>query len=177
MILTDTEINKAIESGKIIITPFNPSNLGSNSYDITISNKLKIYDEYILDVKKQPRTIDIEIPENGFELKPGELYLATSNEYTETHGLVPFCEGKSSLGRFGLNIHQTAGKGDIGFCGHWTLELTTIKPIRIYPKLKIAQLIYFGAFGICANPYNKKATAKYNNNEPIPIESRFNKEF
>lgn len=177
MILTDTEIRKAIALNKITIVPFNPINLGSNSYDITLSNKLKIYDEYILDVKKPLRTIDIEIPESGYELKPGELYLAISNEYTETHGFVPFCEGKSSLGRLGLNIHQTAGKGDIGFCGYWTLELTCTKPVRIYPNMKIAQLIYFVAFGECSTPYNEKPSAKYNNSEPYPIESRFNKEF
>ena len=46
-----------------------------------------------------------------------------TEEYTETHAHVPFLEGKSSTGRLGIDIHATAGKGDVGFCGNWTLEI------------------------------------------------------
>ena len=64
-------------------------------------------------------------------------------EYTETRRFVPFLEGKSSVGRLGIDIHATAGKGDVGFCNHWTLEISVSQPVRVYAGMPIGQLIYF----------------------------------
>ncbi len=90
---------------------------------------------------------EFEIPEEGFVLEPNTLYLGVTAEYTESHAHVPFLEGKSSTGRLGIDIHATAGKGDVGFCNAWTLEISCIQPVRIYAGMPIGQLIYFAVEG------------------------------
>lgn len=170
MILTDSKILKEIKKGNILITPFNKNYLGSNSYDVHLANKLGIYEDSILDAKKHNKLFLFEINE-GYILQPNKLYLGTTLEYTETFNYVPFIEGKSSTGRLGISIHATAGKGDIGFKGYWTLEITVTQPVKIYPFMPIAQLIYFKTKGECINPYDKKESAKYSKQPNIPVES------
>lgn len=171
MILSDSEILKAVESGDIIIEPFQKEILGSNSYDVHLSKHLATYDDAELDAKKHNTITHFDIPEEGFVLQPNELYLGSTQEYTETHAHVPFLEGKSSTGRLGIDIHATAGKGDVGFCGYWTLEISVSKPVRVYAGMPIGQLIYYLVEGETINPYNKKASAKYVNKEVLPKES------
>ena len=101
-----------------------------------------IYEEPLLDMKKPQKTRMINIPGDGLVLSPGTLYLGRTLEYTETHGLVPMLEGRSSIGRLGLFVHVTAGFGDVGFKGFWTLEIHCIQPIRIYPYVGICQIYY-----------------------------------
>ena len=171
MILTDQEILKNIAQHKIVIEPFDENCLGTNSYDVHLGKFLAVYNDEILDAKKHNTIREIEIPEEGFVLQPGELYLGVTEEYTETHSAVPFLEGKSSVGRLGIDIHATAGKGDVGFCNTWTLEISCVKPVRIYAGMPIGQLIYFEVKGDINNYYNKKATAKYINKTTRPVES------
>ena len=71
------------------------------------------------------------------------LYLAQTMEYTETKKYIPCISGRSSIGRLGINVHITAGFGDIGFGGTWTLELFVINPIYVYPGMEIAQIYFF----------------------------------
>ena len=104
-------------------------------------------------------------------LQPGTLYLGATQEYTETHNAVPFLEGKSSVGRLGIDIHATAGKGDVGFCNFWTLEISCTMPVRVYAGMPIGQLIYFAVKGDIENYYNKKKNAKYTEKTPKPMES------
>jgi dCTP deaminase len=99
------------------------------------------------------------------------FYLGVTAEYTETHAHVPFLEGKSSTGRLGIDIHATAGKGDVGFCGHWTLEISVKQPVKIYAGMPIGQLIYFPVDGEIEVKYNKKANAKYSYQGNVPVES------
>lgn len=171
MILTDCDILKRIENGKIIIKPFIQKNLGSNSYDVRLHEKMGIYENSLLDAKKRNKLKFFKIPDEGFILEPGELYIGCTVEYTETHKCVPFLEGKSSTGRLGISIHATAGKGDIGFQGRWTLEISVVKRCKIYKEMPIGQLIYFGCNDNCITPYNKKECAKYNKQDE-PTESR-----
>jgi len=171
MILTDTEILKEIEAGNIVIDPFNPEDLGTNSYDVHLSKTLAIYNDYELDAKKHNSIKEIEIGEDGYLLQPGTLYLGVTEEYTETHNTVPFLEGKSSVGRLGIDIHATAGKGDVGFCNTWTLEISCVQPVRIYAGMPIGQLIYFRVDGKIENYYNKKKNAKYIVRTDSPVES------
>jgi dCTP deaminase len=86
-------------------------------------------------------------------------------------------EGKSSTGRLGIDIHATAGKGDVGFCGYWTLELSASKPVRVYAGMPVAQLIYYVVSGKVDRLYNKKASAKYSYQEKRPKESMMWKNF
>ncbi len=171
MILSDAEIFIFRKAEAIVIEPFDQECLGSNSYDVHLSGNLAMYDGVLLDARKHNKIHHFQIPEEGFILEPGKLYLGSTVEYTETHKHVPFLEGKSSTGRLGINIHATAGKGDVGFCGHWTLEISVLMPVRVYAGMPIGQLIYHCVIGEVKNPYDKKKSAKYGNKNPLPTES------
>ena len=171
MILSDKRILEEIEKKTIIINPYNREKLGSNSYDVHLGANLAIYKSEVLDAKKHNEIEHFTIPEEGFVLHPNQLYLGVTLEYTETHAHVPFLEGKSSTGRLGIDIHATAGKGDIGFCGHWTLEISCKIPVRIYAGMPIGQLIYFPLEGEVEVAYDKKKNAKYSNQPNRPVES------
>ena len=171
MILTDAKILESIDSGEIVIEPFDRSCLGTNSYDVHLSKYLATYQDSVLDAKKHNEVEHFEIGDEGFVLQPGTLYLGATLEYTETHNSVPFLEGKSSIGRLGIDIHATAGKGDIGFCNTWTLEISCVHPVRVYHGMPIGQLIYFTTEGEVINFYNKKKNAKYIRRSVKPVES------
>jgi dCTP deaminase len=171
MILSDSQILTEIENGHIVIDPFNRDCLGSNSYDVHLSKYLATYVSRVLDAKSHNRVHHFEMGSEGFVLEPGTLYLGVIEEYTETHRHVPFLEGKSSTGRLGIDIHATAGKGDVGFCNTWTLEITVAQPVRVYPGMPIGQLIYFTVEGKTINPYHHKNDAKYNERSIRPVES------
>jgi dCTP deaminase len=171
MILSDHRILEEIEKETIKIQPYNREFLGSNSYDVHLGKHLATYKDKILDAKKHNEIIHFEIPEEGYVLQPGQLYLGATEEYTETHVHVPFLEGKSSTGRLGIDIHATAGKGDVGFCGNWTLEISCKIPVRIYKGMPIGQLIYFPVDGEVEVKYNSKKDAKYSGQPDRPVES------
>ncbi|MBX3438657.1 MAG: dCTP deaminase [Planctomycetaceae bacterium] len=141
MILSGNEIRQRLNSD-IIIDPFEESQLNPNSYNVRLHNELLTYEEIVLDMRRPNRTTRYEIPPEGFELNPNQLYLGRTVERTVTHNLVPMLEGRSSVGRLGLFVHVTAGFGDVGFDGYWTLEMFAIQPIRIYPGVEIAQIFY-----------------------------------
>jgi dCTP deaminase len=84
----------------------------------------------------------MSIPDKGLVLSPNQLYLGRTTEQTETHNLVPMIEGRSSVGRLGLFVNVTAGFGDVGFRGYWTLEMFAVQPIRIYPNIPICQILF-----------------------------------
>jgi len=171
MILADSAILKAMEEGKIVIDPFQKSALGTNSYDVHLSANLATYRDAVLDAKHHNQVKHFQIGEEGFVLEPGRTYLGVTREYTETHAHVPFLEGKSSVGRLGIDIHATAGKGDVGFCNHWTLEISVHQAVRVYAGMPIAQLIYFRVEGEVINYYHKKKNAKYIERQDRPVES------
>lgn len=141
MILSGKEIQKRLGQD-IHIEPFSESQLNPNSYNLKLHNELLVYEDAELDMKKENKAKSIIIPEEGLWLYPGRLYLGRTAEYTKTDDLVPMLEGRSSIGRLGLYIHVTAGFGDVGFAGYWTLELQCVQPIRIYPDIEICQIYY-----------------------------------
>ncbi|HYH55581.1 MAG TPA: dCTP deaminase [Anseongella sp.] len=171
MILSDKRILEEIEKGSIVIDPFEPKYLGTNSYDVHLGKYLAAYKHRVLDARVHNEVEHFEIPAEGLVLQPGTLYLGVTLEYTETHKHVPFLEGKSSTGRLGIDIHATAGKGDVGFCNTWTLEISCAQPVRIYAGMPIGQLIYFTVEGEIGTLYNKKSSAKYNSRSSKPVES------
>lgn len=171
MILTDQQILDFMKEGSIKVEPFRRECLGTNSYDVHLGKTLAVYEDKVLDAKKHNKIRTFEIPEEGFVLMPDTLYLGVTYEYTETLKHVPFLEGKSSVGRLGIDIHATAGKGDVGFCNYWTLEISVKQPVRVYTGMPVGQLIYFEVKGDILTPYNVKPSAKYNDKQPIPVES------
>ena len=156
MILASEEIKARVADGSIVIEDFNEARLGPNSYNLRLAPELMVYDEIVLDPKRDNRTRQYTIPEEGVRLMPGRVYLAMTQEYTETHGLVPLLTGRSSLGRLGLGVHVTAGFGDIGYCGNWTLELTVQQPTMVYPGMEICQIYYLLPLGDAAHEYGGK---------------------
>ena len=177
MILTDKQILTEMRKRTIVVKPFNRKYLGSNSYDVHLGKWLAMYKDEILDARRHNKVQYFRIPEEGLILVPSKLYLGVTKEYTETHKHVPFLEGKSSIGRLGIDIHATAGKGDIGFCNTWTLEISVRQPVHIYAGMPIGQLIYFEVNGEVEIPYYKKRSAKYTRRTVKPIESMMWKNF
>ena len=171
MILTDLAILKAMEEGDILVEPYNRNCLGTNSYDVHLSKYLACYIDDIIDAKRHNQVEHFEIADDGIVLNPGKTYLGSTLEYTETRSFVPFLEGKSSVGRLGIDIHATAGKGDVGFCNHWTLEISVSQAVRVYAGMPIGQLIYFKVEGEVEVDSQSKSSAKYNQRTPKPMES------
>lgn len=162
MILSGFEIEKRLNKD-IFITPFSKERLNPNSYNVRLHNELVRYADEVLDMKKNHETERIEIPETGLILQPGILYLGRTVEHTRTENLVPMLEGRSSIGRLGIAIHATAGFGDIGFDGYWTLEIFCIQPVRIYPNVEVGQIYYHTIEG----EYETYGNGKYQGNKDI----------
>lgn len=147
----------------IFIEPFDPARLNPNSYNLSLSNELMKYEDDVLDMKKEHRVRSIKIPDDGYELQPQTLYLGRTVEFTKTTNYVPMLEGRSSVGRLGLFVHVTAGFGDVGFAGYWTLEMFCVRPIRIYPNVEICQVYYHTLDG----DFEAYESGKYQNNTGI----------
>jgi len=162
MILSGKEIIKNM--GKdIIIEPFDLKRVNPNSYNLSLHNELLVYESPVLDMKKPNPARTILIPETGLRLEPNRLYLGRTKEYTKTERFVPMLEGRSSTGRLGLFIHVTAGFGDVGFAGFWTLEIFCIQPIVVYPDAQICQIYFHTIEG----DYDLYRSGKYQNNTGI----------
>ncbi len=162
MILSGKEIAARI-GGDIIIDPYDADKINPNSYNLRLHNELLAYTKMPLDMKRENEVEKIDIPEDGIVLEPHRLYLGRTVEYTETQNLVPMLEGRSSVGRLGLFIHVTAGFGDVGFKGFWTLEIFCIQPIKIYPGVEMCQIYYHTIEG----DHESYSSGKYQNNHGI----------
>ena len=162
MILSGKEIARHM-GGDIVIEPFDPQRLNPNSYNLSLHNQLLVYEDRLLDMKTPNPTRELTIPPEGLVLEPDKLYLGRTNEFTKTERFVPMLEGRSSVGRLGLFIHVTAGFGDVGFAGYWTLEIFCVQPIRIYPNVEICQIYYHDIKG----DYDLYSSGKYQNNPGI----------
>ena len=162
MILSGKEIARHMGEA-IFIEPFDPRRLNPNSYNLTLHNELLVYENRLLDMKMENPVEQLTIPEEGLVLQPDRLYLGRTQEFTRTENFVPMLEGRSSVGRLGLFIHVTAGFGDVGFAGYWTLEIFCVQPISIYPGVEICQIYYHDIRG----DYEPYRSGKYQNNTGI----------
>ncbi|QDU37586.1 Deoxycytidine triphosphate deaminase [Maioricimonas rarisocia] len=162
MILTGDEIQTRLGSD-IVIDPFDESQLNPNSYNLRLHDELLVYEEIVLDMRRPNRSRRYRIPPEGIVLSPNQLYLGRTVERTESHNVVPMLEGRSSVGRLGLFVHVTAGFGDVGFCGYWTLEMFAVQPVRIYAGIEICQIFYHTVEG----NIREYCSDKYQNNHDI----------
>jgi dCTP deaminase len=162
MILSGSEI-KARLGGDIRIEPFIEDQLNPNSYNLRLHDELLVYEEIVLDMKRANRFRRITIPPEGLVLEPNQMYLGRTVEYTETRNLVPMLEGRSSIGRLGMFVHITAGFGDVGFCGFWTLEMLAVQPVRIYAGVQVCQIFYHTVAGAIT----EYVAGKYQRNSDI----------
>ncbi len=163
MILSGKEIHQQVENGTISIDPFNSGQLNPNSYNLRLHSDLLVYDSDVLDMKEKNSTSPLTIPDEGLLLEPQKLYLGRTIERTATDKYVTMLEGRSSVGRLGLFIHITAGFGDIGFDGFWTLEIFCVQPIKIYANLEICQIFYHTIDG----DYDLYRSKKYQSNKGV----------
>lgn len=171
--LTGAAIREAVKSGDIKITDFNENQLNPNSYNLRLHPQLKIYSDVAeifagevtpttrfgqdyLDSKGENPTTELVIPEEGIILYPNVLYIGRTVEETGTEKFIPMLNGRSSGGRLGMNIHICAGFGDIGFDGTWTLEITVVHPLKVYPNMEIAQVSFFTPAGEVDKLYRGK---------------------
>ena len=162
MILSGLEIAERV--GKDIkIDPYNPDQLNPNSYNLRLHNEILVYETPVLDMKVENKVSKVLIPSTGLKLEPGKLYLGRTLEYTQTDSLVPMLEGRSSIGRLGMFVHITAGFGDIGFSGYWTLEIFVVQPLIIYPLVEVCQIYFHHIHG----EYETYHSGKYQNNNGI----------
>ena len=167
MVLSDSKILEGIESGDITISGFDISRLNPTSYDVTLDSRFKVYKERVLDCKKYNQTEEFEIPEEGYVLQPNEFYLYSTNEIIGSTKYSSEIKNKSSLARLGLIIHYVASWIDINFIGNITLEMSVQKPLRIYPNMKIGQIIFHTIHGEVLEGYDKKAGSKYMNQSGV----------
>lgn len=162
MILSGLEIEARM--GKdISVEPYNTDQLNPNSYNLRLHEELMVYDNQVLDMKVENKVSKLVIPQSGLKLEPKKLYLGRTLEHTRTDNLVPMLEGRSSIGRLGMFVHVTAGFGDVGFNGFWTLEIFVVQPLIIYPNVEICQIYYHHLDG----EYAKYKSGKYQNNKGI----------
>ena len=169
MILSKTEIQKRILSGEIEIAPYNEKYLNPNGYDLHLGNKVLIPElgETVWDAKKEVAYAEKTFDES-MVFFPGVLYLASTIEYTAAHNTVPVFEGKSSIGRMGVDVHICAGFGDVGFCGHWTLEIRVMYPTRLYAGMPIGQLVWHTLLGETDQNYKSMGSYSGQSGEPNP---------
>ena len=175
-ILTDQAIQAAIELGRIRITPWNPAQVNPCSYDLTLGEEVAVYEDWventpyqagdgqffeakshhraILDVKKEPITKKYIIGKEGWVLRPGIGYLMHTAERIWTDSYVPIIDGKSSIGRLFIQIHATAGFGDVGYDGQYTLEVIVQHPVRVYAGMRIGQIRFHTLEGQVEKPYD-----------------------
>ena len=163
MILSGKEIKKQVKEGSIAIDPFTDEQINPNSYNLRLHQDLLTYDNDILDMREKNSASPLVIPSEGLLLEPHKLYLGRTVERTSTDKYVPMLEGRSSVGRLGLFIHITAGFGDIGFDGFWTLEIFCVQPIRIYSGLEICQIFYHTIDG----DFDLYRSKKYQSNKGV----------
>jgi dCTP deaminase len=146
MILSGRSIEHQIREGRIRIDPFEPSHLNPASIDLRLGDSVRIFPfgllrgRDVIDCKTPCRTIEMKIGPDGLVIYPRELCLMHTLERVWTDSYVPVLDGKSSIGRLGVQVHMTAGYGDPGFDGQYTLEVTSVYPVRVYPGMRFCQM-------------------------------------
>jgi dCTP deaminase len=156
MILTGSEIEKQVSSGKIQISPFSKKNINPNSYNFRLSPSLLEITDPLIDPLVKSHSLEIEIPEEGFLLLPGHLYLGCTLEEMGSSEYVPTLMGRSSIGRLGLFLQITADLGQLGTYHSWTLELKVVQPLLVYPRMVIGQVCFWKVEGNRDSLYSGK---------------------
>jgi len=181
VLLSDRDIRKEIESGRVGIEPFESGMVQPSSVDVRIDRYFRVFENHryphIDPAEEQAELTRLVEPDGAdpFILHPGEFVLASTYEVvTLPDDVAARLEGKSSLGRLGLLTHSTAGFIDAGFSGHVTLELSNMAtlPIKLWPGMKIGQLCFFRLSSPAEAPYGSGATGSRYQGQRGPTPSR-----
>lgn len=168
-LLTGPEIEYAVDEGLITIDPFVKENVGPNSVDLRLADDIRRYalkSTYIDSRARTPNMRRLATHNGGYRLTPGKLYLARTVETVGSDHYVPTIEGRSSMGRLGVQVHMTAGIGDMGFHGTFTLEIHVTHPVILYPGQRVAQVLFWTTQGA-----RRLYQGRYQN-QVNPVESR-----
>jgi dCTP deaminase len=147
VILTGPAIEAAVRAGEIIIDPFDPAQLGPNSYDFRLGFRCKVYRDAELDAARENPVVELAIPPTGLVLRPDRIYLVNTQETMGSTRYVPIIRGRSSTGRLGVFIDITADLIDIGSINQWTLQLHAVQSVRVYPGMLIGQVTFWQVEG------------------------------
>lgn len=185
MIFSDRSIRDAVDTGKIVIDPYEPSYVQPSSVDLRVGDGFRVfvnhkYSEIDPRAPQEDLTQLVEVGDEAFMLHPGEFVLGSTLERVKLgDDVVARLEGKSSLGRLGLLIHSTAGFIDPGFEGHITLELSNVAtlPIAIYPGMKIGQISFYQMTTAAEFPYGSPELGSKYQGQSGPTASRSHKDF
>jgi dCTP deaminase len=181
VLLSDRDIRKELDAGRVVLDPFDMSMVQPSSVDVRIDKFFRVFENHryphIDPAIEQPDlTREVEPAEGDpFILHPGEFVLASTYEViTLPDDVAGRLEGKSSLGRLGLLTHSTAGWIDPGFSGHVTLELSNVAtlPIKLWPGMKIGQLCLFRTSSPVEHPYGSSAYGSRYQGQRGPTPSR-----
>lgn len=181
MLLSDRDIRRGIDAGRIILDPLDLSLVQPASIDVRLDKLFRLFDNHrypmIDPASEQPELTRLVEAEAGqpFVLHPGEFVLGATYEQVQlASDVAARLEGKSSLGRLGLLTHSTAGFIDPGFCGHVTLELsnTATMPILLYPGMRIGQLCFFDLSSPAEHPYGSAQAGSHYQGQRGPTPSR-----
>ena len=181
MLLSDRDIRKEIESGRVSLEPFDPSMIQPSSIDVRLDRFFRVFENHRyphIDPAEEQIDLTRMVEPDGAEpfiLHPGEFVLGSTYEaVTLPDDVSARLEGKSSLGRLGLLTHSTAGFIDAGFTGHVTLELSNVAtlPIKLWPGMKIGQLCFFRLSSPAETPYGSAATGSRYQGQRGPTPSR-----
>ncbi len=169
MILTGTKITEEVLNGSIFLDPFEVSLVNPNSYNYRLGEELIEITYDVDDMKALPIQYKLTIPDDGYVLQPNKLYLSVTYETIGSTKYVPSLIGRSSLGRLGLFLQITADLGHIGTCHKWTLELTVVQPLRVYPRMRIGQVSFWVTEGLellNGHEYKKEVNSYAKYSEP-----------
>ncbi|MCG7287928.1 dCTP deaminase [Cellulomonas sp. ACRRI] len=181
MLLSDRDITAELDSGRVVLDPYDPAMVQPSSVDVRLDRFFRLFDNHkyaVIDpAQDQPdltRLVEVDGDE-PFVLHPGEFVLgSTFEQVTLPDDIAARLEGKSSLGRLGLLTHSTAGFIDPGFSGHVTLELSNVAtlPITLWPGMKIGQMCFFRLSSPALAPYGSGATGSRYQGQRGPTASR-----
>lgn len=171
--LNKRSITEEIKRGSIFVDN-GLEQLEKNSILVTLGDTIKVYDASHLDSRYETPTKEFVIPDEGFPLAPQakEFYIGRTKEYTKIHGFVPLLTGTEELATMGVEVHVTAGFGDNGFEGTWTLEIVCSNPTRVYKGMPVGRLYYYPLIGDADIEYRGKYYRQID-----PTASKLNEEY
>ncbi|HEX4723402.1 MAG TPA: dCTP deaminase [Pseudonocardiaceae bacterium] len=182
MLLSDRDLRKELDAGRLVVDPYDPAMLQPSSVDVRLDRYFRVFDnsrythiDPAIQQDELTSLVEIDDQDTPFVLHPGEFVLGSTYESVSLpDDLAGRLEGKSSLGRLGLLTHSTAGFIDPGFTGHITLELSNVAnlPITLWPGMKIGQLCLFQLTSAAEHPYGSAAAGSRYQGQRGPTPSR-----
>src|SRR5829696_5075108 len=181
-VLSDGTIRRLVEEGRIVIDPWDPAMVQPASVDLRLGDSFRVFHNHraaAIDLRQPPTNLTEEVVVAGdepFVIHPGEFVLGRTLERVALpEDIVARIEGKSSIGRLGLIVHATAGFCDPGWRGTLTLELNNLTrvPIKLYPRLLIAQLSFMTLDAPAQRPYGSAELGSHYQGQREATESRY----